>query len=502
MRRRVFIAGLGALAICCGATAQEVPVTGTVFDGVTIVNTRNGSLARGMAILVDNGKIVKIDKAGSIRVGGSGQVIEATDKYVVPGYLDMHAHLVDRADPPNMPWPLLIANGITGFRQMSGSPELLARGQQLRQQIATGIVVAPQPLALVGRLFNVAAEGGRAGITTPAAAVAEVQEQKRAGTEFIKVINVSRDVFLATVAESKKQNLDVVGHLFPSVSGTDASNAGMRAFEHLGALAGNVLLDCSTDETAVRQGLAAQDAPASRQGAAPPTREIIARILATPTIAMRPGDAGLIQHAIDTYGEERCRTLANVLARNETWQVATLIRIKAMLMPDSAEFQSDPNLKYVAPAVRTLWREALDIFERLPAATKATYRQLYDYDLKMVGLFRQAGVRIVAGDDLGGGWIVPGFGLHREFGELAKAGLSPLEVLQTATLNGAEFLHRAETMGTVEEGKSADLVLLEANPIDAVENLDRIWGVVLKGHYYARSALEGMKDDVEAAYKN
>jgi hypothetical protein len=454
-----------------------------------------------MAILVDNGKIVKIAKAGSIRVAGTAQAIEATGKYVVPGYLDMHAHVVDRADPPNMPWPLLIANGITGFRQMSGSPELLARGQQLRQEVATGTVVAPAPLALVGRLFNFAAEGGRAGITTPAAAVAEVQEQKRAGTEFIKVINVSRDVFFATMAESKKQNLDVVGHLFPSVSGTDASNAGMRAFEHLGALAGNILLDCSTDETAVRQGLMTQD-PALRQGGAPATPEIIRRILATPTIALRPGDVGLISHAIDTYSEDRCRTLANVLAGNETWQVATLIRIKAMLMPDAAEFQNDPNLKYVAPAARTLWREALNIFERMPATTKATYRQLYDYDLKMVGLFRQAGVKIIAGDDLGGGWIVPGFGLHGEFRELAKAGLSPLEVLQTATLNGAAFLRRTDTMGTVEEGKNADLVLLEANPIDGVENLDRIWGVVLKGHYYAKSALDRMKDDVEAAYKN
>ena len=85
--------------------------------------------------------------------------------------------------------------------------------------------------------------------------------------------------------------------------------------------------------------------------------------------------------------------------------------------------------------------------------------------------------------------------------ELAKAGLSPLEVLQTATLNGAEFLRRTATMGTVEEGKNTDLVLLDANPISAVENLDRIWGVVLRGRYYSKSALDKMKDDIEAAYK-
>ena len=140
--------------------------------------------------------------------------------------------------------------------------------------------------------------------------------------------------------------------------------------------------------------------------------------------------------------------------------------------------------------------------ERTPEASKATYRQLYDYDLRMMAQFRQAGVKIVAGSDLGGGLIVAGFGLHQEFRELAKAGLSPLEVLQATTLNGAEFLRRQAAMGTVDVGKNADLVLLDDNPIASVENLDKIWGVVLKGRYFPKSALDKMKDDVEAAYRN
>jgi imidazolonepropionase-like amidohydrolase len=499
--RRLIVASVAVLT-CGSVTAQDVTVTtGVVINGVTVVNTRDGSLTPGMAVVVDNGKIARIARAGSVQVAGTAQTIDASEKYVVPGYIDMHAHVVDAADMPTTPWPLMIANGITGFRQMSGSPELLARGQRLRQEIAAGTVVAPEPLVLVGRLFNTVAEGGRAGITTPAQAVQEVLDQKRVGTDFIKVINVSRDVFFATMEESKRQGLDVVGHLFPSVSGTDASNAGMRAYEHLGAILGNILFDCSTDETAVRRGLIAQAIARSEQPGPPPAPQIIRRILANPTISLRQGEVELIQHAIDTYSEDRCRTMAALLAKNETWQVLTLIRVKAMLMAGLPEFQNDPNLKYVAPAVRTMWREVQEIYDRTPAAWKETYRQLYEYDLKMVGLFKQAGVKIVAGDDLGGGWIVPGFGLHREFRELAKAGFSPLEVLQTATLNGAEFLRRTATMGTVEEGKNADLVLLEANPISSAENLDRIWGVVLKGRYYSKSALDKMKDDVEAAYK-
>jgi hypothetical protein len=497
------LAALSIAILVCGCAAPDVTVTrGTVITGATIVNTRDGSLIEGMTIVVDNGKIAKIAPAGSVHAAGTAQTVDASGKYVVPGFLDMHAHVVDRADLPVTPWPLLIANGITGFRQMSGSPELLARGQRLRQEIAAGSVIAPEPLLLVGRLFNTVPEGGRAGITTPAAAVPEVQDQKRQGTDFIKVINVSREVFYATAAESKKQGFDLVGHLFPPVSGTDASNAGMRAFEHLGATTGNILFDCSTDETAVRQGLIAEAAARAQQGAPPPTPQLIQRGLATPTIGLRPGDVALIQHALDTYSEDRCRALAKLLVKNETWQVATLIRIKTMMMPDAPEFQSDPNLKYVAPDLRATWREALAIYDRVPPASKATFKQFYDDDLKMMRLFKDAGVKIVAGDDLGGGWVVTGFGLHREFRELAKAGLTPLEVLQTTTLNGAEFLRRTATMGTVEEGKNADLVLLDANPITSVENLDRISGVLLKGRYFPKSALDKMKDDVEAAYKN
>jgi hypothetical protein len=488
---------IAASVILLGGCAQDV-TTGTVFNNVTVVNTRTGALSPNMAVVVDKGKIVTVASASMVRASGSAQVIDAASKYVVPGYNDMHAHVVDQADAPVTPWPMLIANGITGFRQMSGSPELLARGQRLKQEVAEGKVVAPEPLAMVGRLFNTAPEGGRPGITTPVLAVQEVQEQKRAGTDFIKVISVSREVFFATAEESKKQGLDLVGHLFPQVSGTDASNAGMKAYEHLGGTVGNILFDCSTDETTIRQGLMA--AAATRPlPPGPPPPQVIARFLATPTVGTGPAEGALLQRAVDTYSEDRCRAFAKLLAKNGTWQPLTLIRIKTMVMPEV--FQNDPNVKYMPPPVRTMWREVLGAYSQLPAPTRAALRQLYEYDLKMVKIFKEEGVKIVAGDDLGGGWVVTGFGLHQEFKEMAAGGLTPLEILQATTVNAAAFLRRTD-MGVVEEGKNADLVLLDANPVVAVDNLDRISGVVLKGRYFNKAALDKMKDDVEAAYRN
>ncbi len=152
--QRLIVASLGVLT-CSLAAAQDATITtGTVITGVTMVNTRDGSLTPGMEVVIDSGRIVKIATAGSVRTVGTAQAIDASGKYGVPGYLDMHAHVVDRADSSVKPWPLMIANGITGFRQMSGSPELLAHGQRLRREIAEGTIVAPEPLVLVGRLFD------------------------------------------------------------------------------------------------------------------------------------------------------------------------------------------------------------------------------------------------------------------------------------------------------------------------------------------------------------
>ena len=113
---------------------------------------------------------------------------------------------------------------------------------------------------------------------------------------------------------------------------------------------------------------------------------------------------------------------------------------------------------------------------------------------------QQAGVKILAGSDLGGGWVIPGFSLHQEFRELAAAGLSPLQVLQATTLNGARFAGREATMGTVEQGKNADLVLLNGNPIADVANLHQVNAVFLRGKYYSRVALDKLLADVATGY--
>ncbi len=127
MDRFLRLLALSAAAFVAACAAQE-PTTGTIITGVTVVDS--GALSPDMALVVDAGRITRVARASSITAAATAMIIDASSKYVVPGYLDMHAHVVDFADESIKPWPLLIANGITGFRQMTGNPALLERGRQ------------------------------------------------------------------------------------------------------------------------------------------------------------------------------------------------------------------------------------------------------------------------------------------------------------------------------------------------------------------------------------
>jgi imidazolonepropionase-like amidohydrolase len=146
----------------------------------------------------------------------------------------------------------------------------------------------------------------------------------------------------------------------------------------------------------------------------------------------------------------------------------------------------------------------------MPAQTRASWEQsgggfqalsrlLYPKQLDLVGMMRRAGVEFLAGTDTGGPYLFPGFSLHDELALLVQAGLTPLEALQAATLNPARFLGREKELGTVEKGKLADLVLLDADPLQDITHTRKISAVVLNGRLFDRKTLDVMLGQVEAA---
>jgi len=458
-----------------------------VLSGVTVVDTRDGSLRTNMDIALEAGRIVSIAPVGAEPRDPAATTIDAAGRFVVPRYLEMHAHALELEDPSDT-LELMLATGLTGFRQMSGSAKLL-------QQRQSGTLPLPQDspalLAMPGAVLTPANAG------TAEAAIATVRDQKAAGADFIKVGFVTPAVFFQAQAEANRLGIPMGGHLPTGIDVVAASEAGIRFIEHLGPGVG-ILAACSTDEAGVRQALAALP-----QLKAPPATipfldpALTRKFVMNPSARSTPADMSILQRAVSTFSDEKCRALAATFVADGTWQCPTLMRERTNELCDAPEFRDDPNLRYVDPSTVEEWAEVADAFGRRPPAERATFRAAYAVQLRLTKLLDEAGVKMLAGSDVtGAAWEIPGFSLHQEFDELAKAGLSPLRVLQMTTLHGAEFLGTTADMGAVEVGKSADLVLLDANPIESADNLHAIRGVVRAGRYYSSADLEAMKGRV------
>jgi hypothetical protein len=480
--------GIGGAVLCglmLASAASWAQVTeGLVLNGVSIVDTHDGKVARNRAIVIDDGKITQIARADSVTVTGSAKLVNARGAFVVPGYLDMHVHSM-QAPNPQASYALMLANGITGFRQMSGSPELL----QQRKAGQALPVEAPELLAMPGTILT----GLNAG--SPEAAVAEVRRQKDMGADFIKVIDVKPDAFFAALDESKSLGLPFDGHLPPSVNVVEASQRGMRGIEHLGPKE-SVLLGCSTEEEALRREIAQTPPRAPQIVPGPVSANLALRAVANPIMASDPVEFTIMQRVVASYSDAKCRKLAATFVANGTWQVPTLIRLRTMEFGDDPLYRNDPNLRFVAAPIRRLWEDLAQQFpSKVPPDVRSMLKQFFVLQLKLVKLFQATGVPMLAGTDAGGAgqWDISGFALHQEFDLLRQAGLAPLVILQMTTVNGAKFLGREASMGSVAIGKDANLVVLDGNPVASERNLHRIRAVVRGGTYYSKDDLERMK---------
>lgn len=469
------------LAFAAPSWAASPPAL--VLDGVTVVDVKDGRLAPGMSVLIQDGRIARIAPANTVKAGDV-QRVDATGKFVVPGYLDMHAHPLNAPDPrPTL--KLMLSNGITGYRQMSGSPELLRARRDGRLAYAD----APALLALPGTILTDALA------PTPDAARAEVRRQKADGADFIKTVGLTSRNFYAAGEEAKAQGLPYAGHMNMDVNVREAAKV-MSAIEHLGPLE-VMLLGCSRDEAPIREAFSHVhiEPPQIGSPASPAAQAMIARIIANPAMMPRPRQFQSLQRVMDSYDEGKCRELAGELIRDGAWQAPTLIRLRTMEVADDPAYTKDSNLRFMPAPVRQMWSELGAQFpQRISAADREVYKRFFTLQQRFTKLLQDAGVPLMAGSDMGGSiWVVPGFSLHQEFDLMAQAGLTPLQVLQAATLNGARFLQREATMGTVEVGKNADLVLLDANPLQDVANLHRLAGVVRAGSYYPPAALHKLQ---------
>ncbi len=469
-----------------GIGSNDLARGGIMLHGVTVVDTRTGKLAPNMLVVVSGGKIQQILPVGTPPHQPVEQ-ITATGKYVVPGYLDMHTHLLQEENGMRECGMLMLAYGITGTRQMAGSDALL----EARRNGALGLdQYTPEILSLCGEVLLFV------NAPTVEAGVAEVKRQKALGADFIKTIFLNPKVFFATLAEANRQGLAYDGHMSPGVSLLKASKAGMKVIEHMGPLE-LMLIAASTKGSLINFILKLK--PPKPPNLSSDTLTAATKIMiANPYLGRLNADPKTLEKTkqlVDSFSEAKARELAETFAVNRTWQCPTLIRNVTIRMGDDPLYTQNHDLRYIDPGTRAFWTKVAGMYnQKVDAAGRETLKRMGDLENKLMQAFNKANVPMLAGSDYGGGWVIPGVSLHQEFDLLEKAGLSPLKILQMTTLLGAQFLNREADLGTVEEGKTANLVVLDANPMDSAQNLHKIFGVVRNGTYFSAAAVVQMKE--------
>jgi hypothetical protein len=420
------------------ATVAVTPQTRTLaITHVSVVDVIDGRILPNSTVTISGETIASVSQNGA--PPADAQVVDGQGKFLIPALWDMHAHIQGNEKA----WlPLYIANGVTGIRDMGADLDFIL---DIREATASRRTVGPRIVAAGPILDDAPGDWPlRLRVKNPDEGRAAVQLLKRRGVDLIKVHNFTpRDVFFAIADEARRQQLPVAGHVPLKVTIQEGIDAGMVTIEHMSE-DGRVWKACS-------------------------------------------GGA--------EYRPAACRPFFDMLARRHVWQTPTLVALAELavigtpasaLSPDELTYANKRFLEFHAGNQSFFVKRPgiVDIIKNLAAVAKVVTRDM-----------AAAGVGILAGCDA----MIAGFCVHDELAAMVAGGMTPAAALQTATVNPARYLGRETTLGTVAAGRSAELVLLDASPLDDIANVRRIRAVFTAGRFLDRSALDQLLAQAKAA---
>lgn len=440
------------------AQQSATPPQVVAFVNVNVIPFDRERIFPEQTLIVRDGRIATIGPAGSVKVPDVALKIDGRGKYLMPGLADMHVHLSPGAgrqdDLASQQLQLFLANGVTTVRNMIGKPEHLA----LRDRVAKGELPGPTIYTAGPPMLGNT-------VPTPEDAERAVTEQKKAGYDFIKVHEgLSPETYAAIVATARRVGIPFAGHVTATVGLKRALEARQTSIEHLDGYL---------------QAMVADDSPVK----AGPSQIVIGPVL-------------------EHIDETKIPALAAATRKAGVWNDPTLTLFKLIVSDAKPEELSQwPELQYVPAGMREAFtKQKLSTANiEAPLSERQRYIELRN---KMFAALHAAGAKLLVGPDSPQFFLVPGFATHREIQSFVDAGLTPYEALEAATRNPAEYF--AEVMktprdfGTVETGMRADLLLLDANPLESVANLSKRAGIMVRGRWLPESELRKMLDHLAA----
>jgi imidazolonepropionase-like amidohydrolase len=377
--------------------------------------------------------------APNTRPPDGARIVDAGGGFLIPGLWDMHAHLQTAG---RNALQLYVANGVTGVRDMGADLDFMLA---MREDVAAGRSLGPEIIAAGPILDDAPGDWPlRIRVRNADEGRAAVQMLKRRGVDLIKVHNFTpREAFFAIADESRRQSLPFAGHVPLKVTIEEGVAAGMASIEHFSE-DGRVWKACSGG---------------------------------------------------GEYRPEPCRAYFDTLARRGVWQTPTLVTLFELAVAGTPRSSIAPeHMQYAGSELRSLWADLQRMFVKRPELIDILKR-LSDTGRVAARDMASAGVGILAGCDA----LIPGFCVHDELAAMVQSGMTPLAALRSATVNPARYLGREGTAGTVDAGKAANLVLLEANPLADIANVRRMQAVVINGRLLDRTALDRLLRQARAA---
>lgn len=469
----ILIFGLPLIFLFMGCGTEPT----TVFQNVHVIDAAD-SLRTDMTVTVTGDKISAVEKAGETDIPGNATVIDGDGKYLIPGLWDAHVHFSYNLELSDAMFPLFLANGITSLRDTGGHLHLVMpfKEQSMNEPETTPrLMVAGPLLDGVPRVYD----GGpgrpnlAVGADSPEEAAQIVDSLVSAGVDLIKSYELlTPEAFSAVVDRATRHGMKVTGHVPLSMDVVEASDRGLDSMEHLR----NLEMACSSNWQSLlreRRKMLAEGRPEMRGGKLRSSIHSAQRI-----------------PAIQSHDEERCREVLKTLAENETWQIPT---ISLVASGENRHYDRESwrtHFKYLPEPVRSEWNETAT--ERAGEATEKSSLIFAEWAYDMIGRLKEAGVDIMAGTDTPIGLLTPGYSLQEELKLLVKSGLTPLEAIEAATLRPAQYFGLENELGTIAPGMKADLLVLEANPLEDIENTGSIRAVMKDGRLHDRAALDAM----------
>ena len=417
-----------------GSAAQ--PDKTVAFTNVSVVPMDSNRVLPDHTVIVSADRIKVMGPAATTPVPDGALLVDGRGKYLMPGLAEMHGHIPPPTAPKDFTDDVLflyVANGVTTVRGMQGAPGQL----ELREAAKRGAIIAPT-LYLAGPAFS-----GNS-VRTPEEAAARVHEQKTDGWDVLKVQGgLSREVYNAMAMTARTIGLPFGGHVPIAVGVTHALEMGQHTFDHLDGYAEQL------------NGLAQ---PVEEQA----LRELVVR-------TKRAGAA----------------------------MVPTLVVWETLRGPVALESRSSlTELRYMPRGTVEQWAKALEKRLSDPQFNPTHAKQYIDNRLRILGALHSGGVPILLGSDAPQQFNVPGFSIHREMKRMLDAGMTPYDIIRSGTINVGQHFKTQDAFGTVALGKRADLILLDANPLENLAHIERRSGVMVRGRWLPESAIQARLDQI------